>query len=153
MQSVFSEDHPGLTLHSKELHQEHCVAIQQNPALPSTFGVKKTCVSKKLVFQYLIKNDISLISLSERIESFNYGYTQRRNRPSGLKLDDTSNSLSLNAIQSWCLIGNTPLIFGDLVGRDDGHWNLLLLLIQIVTIVFFPYCNPWYELLFEAFDF
>lgn len=166
LQSVFSEDHPGLTLRSKELHQEPCAAIQQNPALPSTFGVKKTCLLNslqlfhtsdncavdimhdllegvvqyelKLVFQYLIKNYISLISLSERIDSFNYGYTQRRNRPSRLKLDDNSNSLCLTAIQSWCLIHNTPLIFGDLVGRDDGHWNLLLLLIQIVNIVFFP---------------
>lgn len=114
LQSVFSEDHPGLTLRSKELHQEQCAAIKQKPALPSTFGVKKTCLLNslqlfhtsdnyavdimhdrlervvyyelKLVFQYLIKNYIPLISLSERIESFNYGYTQRRNRPSGLKL-------------------------------------------------------------------
>lgn len=39
---------------------------------------------QKLVFLYLIKNYLSLISLSERIESFNYGYIQRRNRPSGL---------------------------------------------------------------------
>lgn len=88
---------------------------------------------QKLVFLYLIKNYLSLISLSERIESFNYGYIQRRNRPSGLKLDDTSNSLGLNAIQSWCLIRNTSLIFGDLVGPHDDHWNLLLLLIQIVS--------------------
>lgn len=31
----------------------------------------------KLVFQYLIKNSISLSSLSERIVSFNYGYTEK----------------------------------------------------------------------------
>ena len=39
----------------------------------------------KLVFQYLIKNSISLSSLSERVMSFNYEYTQINNRPSGLK--------------------------------------------------------------------
>ncbi len=44
LQSVFSEDYPGLTLRSKELHSEHCDAIQQNPALASTFGVKRTCL-------------------------------------------------------------------------------------------------------------
>lgn len=48
LQSVFSEDHPGLTLHSKELHREHCAVVQQNPALPSTFGVKKTCLLNSL---------------------------------------------------------------------------------------------------------
>lgn len=166
LQSVFSEDHPGLILRSKELHSEHIDAIQQNPALASTFGVKRTCLLNslqlfhttdnyavdimhdllegvvqyelKLVFQYLIKNCISLSSLSERIMSFNYGYTQRKNRPSGLKLDDNSKDLGLNAIQSWCLLRNTPLIFGDLVSRDDSCWNLLLLLTQIVNIVFSP---------------
>ena len=131
LQSVFSEDHPGLTLHMKDLHSEHCGAIQQNPALASTFGVKRTCLLNslqlfhttdnyavdimhnllgvvqyefKLVFQYLIKNCISVSSLSERIMSFNYGYTQRKNRPSGLKLDDKSKDLGLNAIRAWCLL-------------------------------------------------
>lgn len=83
LQSVFSEDHAGSTLHSKDLHSEHCGAIQLNPALASTFGVKRTCLLNslhlyhtsdsyaldimhdllervvqyelKLVFQYLIK--------------------------------------------------------------------------------------------------
>ena len=30
MQSVFSEDHPGLTLRSKALHSEHCAAVQHS---------------------------------------------------------------------------------------------------------------------------
>ena len=166
MQSVFSEDHPGLTLSSKALHSEYCAAIQQNPALASTFGVKKTCplnslrlfhtsdnyavdimhdllegvvqYELKLVFQYLIRNFISRSSLSERITSFNFGFTPRKNRPSGLKLDDDSNNLGLNAVQSWCLLRNTPLMFGDLVCRNDSCWNLLLFLVQIVNIVFSP---------------
>lgn len=129
MQSVFSEDHPGLTLRSKALHSEHCAAIQQNPALASTFGVKKTCplnslrlfhttdnyavdimhdllegvvqYELKLVFQYLIRNFISRSSLSERITSFNYGFTQRKNRPSGLKLDVDSNNLGCSVLVSF----------------------------------------------------
>lgn len=31
-----------------------------------------------------------------------------------------------------------PLIFGDLVQRDDEYWHLLILLLQIVNIVFAP---------------
>ena len=83
LQSVFSEDHPGLSLRSKDLHIEHIRVIQENPALKSTFGVKRdfplnssqffhssnNCAvdimhdllegvvqyELKLVFQYLIK--------------------------------------------------------------------------------------------------
>ena len=72
-----------------------------------------------------------------RIQSFNDGYTERRNRPSGLKMDESSKHLGLNAIQSWSH-GNAPLILGDVVERNNNCWNLLLLLIQIVNIVFSP---------------
>lgn len=76
--------------------------------------------------------------LSDRIQSFNYGYTERKNKPSGLKIDDKSKHLGLNAIQSLCVLRNTPLISGDLVEMDDKHWNFVLLLLQIVNIVFSP---------------
>jgi len=91
----------------------------------------------KLVFEYLVKQGyISLNTLSSRIQSFNYCYTERKNKPSGVKMDDKSKHLGLNAIQSWCLLRNTPLIFGDVIEKNNSHWNLLLLLIQIVNIVF-----------------
>lgn len=133
--------------------------------LASTFGVKKTCLLNtlrffhtsdnyavdimhdllegvvqyelKLVFQYLVnKKYLSLETLSQRIQSFNY--IERRNRPSGLKIDEGSKDLGLNAIQSWCLVRNAPLIFGDVLERNNSYWNLLLLLIEIVNIVFSP---------------
>ena len=63
---------------------------------------------------------------------------ERKNKPSHLKIEDNNKHLGLNAIQSWCILRNTPLIFGDVVERDNNHWNLLLLLIQIVDIVFSP---------------
>jgi len=165
-QCVFTEDHPGLIFRTKNIYAEHCSALRENPMLVTTFGVKKTCLLNtlrffhisdnyavdimhdllegvvqyelKLVFQYLVKEKLlSLESLSQRIQSFNYGFTERRNRPSGLKMDE-SKDLGLNAIQSWCLVRNTPLIFGDLVERNNSFWNLLLLLLQIVNIVFSP---------------
>lgn len=109
----------------------------------------------KLLFQYFVKNCISLETLSERIQSFNYGYSKRKNRPSGVKIDDGSKDLGLNAIQSWpvSLLRNTPLIFGDLVDTDNGYWNLILLLIQIVNIVFLPVVTQVMIYFFEAFNF
>lgn len=166
-QSVFSEDHSGLVFRSKEIHSEHCAALQEDPLLVSTFGVKKSCLLNtlhfyhsadnyavdimhdllegvvqyelKLVFHYLIgQKHLTLETLSQRIQSFNFGFAERKNRPSGLKMDEGSKDLGLNAIQSWCLVRNAPLVFGDVVERNDSHWNLLLLLIQIVNIVFSP---------------
>lgn len=166
-QSVFTEDNPCLIFRTKEMHAEHCASLQENPMLTSTFGVKKTCLLNtlcfyhisdnyavdimhdllegvvqyelKLVFQYLVNNqNLSLETLSQRIQSFNYGYIERKNRPSGLKMDESSKDLGLNAIQSWCLVRNAPLIFGDVIERNNSYWNLLLLLIQIVNIVFSP---------------
>lgn len=51
---------------------------------------------------------------------------------------DGSTDLGLNAIQSWCLLRNIPLLFGDLIETDDKHWHLLLLLLHIVNIIFSP---------------
>ncbi|XP_045074996.1 uncharacterized protein LOC121558851 isoform X1 [Coregonus clupeaformis] len=76
--------------------------------------------------------------LAGRIHAFDYGYNQQRNRPPRVKLFDGSNDLGLNAIQSWCLLRNMPLLFGDLIQSDDQHWHLLLLLLHIVNIVFSP---------------
>ncbi|XP_041823596.1 uncharacterized protein LOC121628577 [Melanotaenia boesemani] len=165
IQSVFTENNPGLVLRSRELIVEHCNALREDPALLSIYGVKKYCVLNslkyfhssdnyavdimhdllegvvqyelKLVFQYLMKNGyISMNTLMDRINSFNYGYLERQNKPSGLKLDDNSKHLGFNAIQSWCVLRNTPLIFGDIVERDNKYWSFLLLLLQIVDIVF-----------------
>ncbi|KAK0134446.1 hypothetical protein N1851_029941 [Merluccius polli] len=98
----------------------------------------------KLTLKYIAEKSISFKEITleasdDRIKSFNYGYIERRNQPSALKLEDASNDLGLYAIQSWCLLRNIPLMFGDVVERNDRHWNLLLLLLQIVNIVFSPY--------------
>ncbi|CAI5671395.1 unnamed protein product [Oreochromis niloticus] len=167
IQSVFNEDSSDIVLRSRELHIEHCNALSEDPALTSVYGVKRSCVLNsleyfhstdnyavdimhdllegvvqyelKLFFQYMIKNGyISSSTLLDRIQTFNYGFVERKNKPSGLKIDDNSKHLGLNAIQSLCILRNTPLIFGDIVERDNSHWNFVLLLLQIVDIVLSP---------------
>ncbi|XP_030601542.1 uncharacterized protein LOC115791568 [Archocentrus centrarchus] len=165
LQSVFSEDDQDLTFRTKELYSEHFNAVAQNPILVHSFGVKRECplnalqyfhcsnnyavdimhdllegvvqYELQLLFQYMVRTSIDLNTLSERIQSFNYGYLERNNRPSAVKIDG-SNDLGLNAIQSWCLLRNTPLIFEDIINRNNSYWRVILLLIQIVNIVFSP---------------
>ena len=165
-QTLFHEDEESMILRTKEMHAEHCHTMQTNPQQPHVYGVKRSCLLNslkyfntidnfsvdimhdilegvaqfevKLVLEYVQKNFLTAKELAGRIQSFNYGYTERRNRPPAVKLFDGGNDLGLNAIQSWCLLCNMPLIFGDLVQRNDEYWHLLILLLQIVNIAFAP---------------
>ncbi|XP_050988379.1 uncharacterized protein LOC127179124 [Labeo rohita] len=165
-QTVFCEDESNVIFRTKETHLRHCEAIQADPTLPHVYGVKRTCLLNslqyfnisdnfsvdvmhdvlegiaqfelKLVLRYVQAHFLTAKELDGRLHSFNYGYMERRNRPPAVKLDDESNDLGINAIQCWCLLRNVPLIFGDIVPQDDEHWQLLLLLLQIVNIVFSP---------------
>ncbi|XP_054874290.1 uncharacterized protein LOC118469776 [Amphiprion ocellaris] len=163
---LFCEDDPRIVLRTMEMHATHCQTIQTDPTLPHAYGAKRFCLLNSLqyfntatnysvdvmhdilegvaqfemkrVLQYVNDNFLSDEQLAGRIHAFDYGYNQQRNRPPRVKLFDGSNDLGLNAMQSWCLLCNMPLIFGDLFQSDDKYWHLLLLLLQIVNIVFSP---------------
>lgn len=79
----------------------------------------------KLLFEYLAKDFISSESILLRI----YGPT---------RINMQGNGLGLNASQTMCLLKNITLIFGFVVSEENNHWNLLLLLLDIVKIVFSP---------------
>ena len=38
----------------------------------------------------------------------------------------------------WCLIRNLPLMIGDLIPENNKHWELILSLLQIISIIFAP---------------
>lgn len=146
-------------------HAQHCQTVQTDPRLPHV-RVKHSCLLNsleyfktannfsvdimhdeegvgqfevKLILKYIQGNFLSAEQIAGRIHVYDYGFNQQRNRPPlpTDKLMDGSNDLGLNAIQSWCLLRNTPLLFGDLIETDDKHWHLLLLLLHI-NIVFSP---------------
>lgn len=165
-QTEFSEDSPKIVLRTKDNHTAHCQEMSNNPLLPYVFGVKSSCLLNsltyfhttenfsvdvmhdvlegvaqyelKLLFLYLKEQHLTLGELNLRIQSFDYGFMEKNNRPVAVNLGGESNDLGLNAIQTWCLLRNVPLMFGDLVTSTDQHWGLLLLLLQIVNIVFSP---------------
>ncbi|KAK0150881.1 hypothetical protein N1851_008003 [Merluccius polli] len=158
---------PRITFRNKALHAQHCNDLMADPTLASTFGVKQTCLLNdlqyfhvsdnyavdimhdilegvgqfelKLLFGYLTDNNIiSKTDVCNRIYSYNYGFVERKNRPTRINLEQTGNGIGLNAIQTFCLIQNIPLIFGDVVQEGNAHWRLLLLLLQIMNIIFSP---------------
>jgi hypothetical protein len=128
-QTVFSEDFTNKTHALRPLSNYSVRTLTQ----PHVYGVKHACLLNslqyfnttgnfsvdiihyilegvaqfqvKLVLQYIQANFVTAKDVYGRVNSFNYGYTERRNRPAAHKLDDGSNDLCLNAIQSWCLPG------------------------------------------------
>lgn len=133
--------------------------MSQIPVFPLVMGVIRSCILNSLqyfntcenflveimhdIWEGVAQYEIKLLVLhlidkyttsnetDRRIKSFNCGYMEQNNTPPVVKLGEDSNDLRLNAIQSWCLLPNLPLLFGDLVCPNDLHCYLLLLLLQI----------------------
>lgn len=93
---------------------------------------------KSNCFLDISHNFISEEDLLSRIYSFDYGFLERKNRPTKVILDSAGNSIGLNSIQTLCLVKNLPLLLGDIVPPGHKHWSLLLMLLQIMNIVFSP---------------
>ena len=81
---------------------------------------------------------ISKTDICNQIYSYNYGFVERKNGSTRINLEQTGNGIGLIAIQTFCLIRNVPLIFGDVVQEGNAHWRLLLLLLQTMNIIFSP---------------
>lgn len=165
-QTVFSESDPRVMLRTRSTNEEHYSHLVENPRENSCFGVKRNSIFNslsyfnvsnnfvfdimhdilegvgqyeiKLLFEYLKQNFISYENILQRVYAFNYGFMDKKNRPTGVNMFCTGSGIGLNASQTLCLIRNLPLIFGDLVPEGDRHWHLLLLLLHIVNIVFSP---------------
>ena len=164
-QTVFTDDDLDLLLRNQVLHAQHCSDIQDT-TVQSSFGVRRTCILNdlqyfnvsgnfaidnmhdildgvgqfelKLLFGYLSDKIISKQDIFERVYAYSYGYLELKNRPSRINMEQTGNGIGLNAIQTFCLICNVPLIFGDIVAEGNAHWKLLLQLFQMINIVFSP---------------
>ncbi|XP_041825358.1 uncharacterized protein LOC121629700 [Melanotaenia boesemani] len=107
-QTEFSEESSKIVLRTKDTYTAHCQEMAHNPSLPYVFGVKSSCLLNsltyfhiaenfsvdvmhdilegvaqyelKLLFSYF-KERVTLGELNLRIESFDYGFMERNNRP------------------------------------------------------------------------
>lgn len=163
-QTVFRADDSQVVLRTKTLNMQHYSMLSQNPGETSCYGIKRDSIFNsltyfsvtdnyvfdimhdilegvgqyeiKLLLEYLSANIIPSENILLRVYAFNYGYMDKKNKPTKLSLQ--GNSIGLNASQTMCLIKNIPLIFGDVVPEGNRHWNLMLLLLDIINILFSP---------------
>ncbi|XP_046848543.1 uncharacterized protein LOC124442062 [Xenia sp. Carnegie-2017] len=102
-------------------------------------------VCKELLKDFIFKEKfLTVEQLNERINSFDYGYFNDKNKPSPITrttLKSENNSLKQKARQMWCLGKFLPLALGSAIPQDEEKWMHFLLLLKIVDIVFSPITN------------
>lgn len=127
-QTKFTEDSPKIVLRTTDTHTVHCQEMAYNISVPYVFGVKSSCVFNFLTYfhttenfsvdvihdilegvaqyelkplcEYFKEQHVTLEELNLRIQSFDYGFMERSNRPVAVNLGAESNDLGLNAVQS-----------------------------------------------------
>lgn len=88
-----------------------------------------------LILQSLIaKQAFTLDELNNALYHFNYCASDKNSQPPSVSLP----KLRIQAAEAWCLIRNIPLVVGSKVHEDDEHWQLLLLLLSCLDLIFAP---------------
>ncbi|KAK3929374.1 Zinc finger protein zfp-2 [Frankliniella fusca] len=104
-------------------------------------GVCKMEVKLALREYICKKKYLTIKQLNERVQFFDYGFTDKRNKPSpnftARSLNDIkSYNLHQTGAQMWCLVRTFPFLLGDLIPEGDKLFKLICLLIDIMKILF-----------------
>ena len=165
----------GLTLRTAEQYSEQVKSVQEGTLVTKDCGIKGMCLLNALQYFHVTENvtvdimhdllegiapfELKLILfsfiyekryftlelLNARIDCFDYGYIDRRNKPtalSDLELRDLQkNTLNQKATQTMCLVHILPFVVGDKVPESDSMWKLYLVLRDIIDLVFADACS------------
>ncbi|EDO36048.1 predicted protein [Nematostella vectensis] len=102
-------------------------------------GLLQYEVKEFLKYAMYEKRFLTLDNLKTSIRDFDYGYPDAANKPSLIsskKLNSGTNSLKQRASQMWCLGRFLPLMIGSRIPGDDEKWQLFIILLEIVSIIF-----------------
>nr|XP_054757254.1 uncharacterized protein LOC129263367 [Lytechinus pictus] len=95
----------------------------------------------KIVIRELIRSGkFTLELLNGRITSYDYGFTDKCNKPTCFTEKDlrSPNAAGQTAAQMWCIMRHFCLMMGDCVEEDNQYWEVILLLIECMDIIFSP---------------
>lgn len=161
-QTSFTED--SFVMRTRESYNK-AVAMSDNVMYnPSVSGIKRGCILNELQYFHVIDNycvdvmhDIlegilpfelalvldslvkekyfSLDYLNAAIASYDYCSADRNSKPSTFT---SLSTIHLNAAEALCFIRNLPLMIASKIPREEPHWQLLLMLLNILDIVLAP---------------
>ena len=78
----------------------------------------------------------SISCLNERIQSFDFGYSENGNKPTLIdeNVRNSDAKIRQSATQMWLLVRTLPLLVGDLLSADNQHWKCFTILLDILDI-------------------
>lgn len=82
---------------------------------------------------------LTLDQVNSYLTSFDYGFSDSKNKPSTISKQELNNpdgAMKQTASKMWCLLCYIPLMLGDLIPVGNVHWELLLLLLSCMEIIF-----------------
>ncbi len=82
---------------------------------------------------------IELDIVNKEIKTFNFSIADMDSVPPTLS---SFSSIKMSATEKWCFLRNLPLLIGRYVPRNEKHWKLLLLLLDLCDIIFSPTLTP-----------
>lgn len=87
--------------------------------------------------------DLNIDTLNNRIHDFDYGFAEKKAKPSANFTREMLTNIKLHkikqkAVQTWCLMRVLPFILSDIVQKNDEYLELILDMNQILEIVFAP---------------
>ena len=101
------------------------------------------------VIKHFIKKEngykLTLTELNNRIQMFQYGMPERKNKPSpNFTLSNfyNGNPIQQKAVQTWCLLRIFPFLVSDKASKKDEYLHLILLLNRISEIVCSSIASP-----------
>ncbi|XP_028419163.1 uncharacterized protein LOC114544868, partial [Dendronephthya gigantea] len=131
-----------LSVLDKVQHFDVCICIPED--IMHIFLDGLVPYETKLMLKYLIDESrcITLKELNRRIENFDYGYMNKKNKPTATNRETingvTEAKLKQSASQMWCLFRFLPIMIGDKVDEQLENWHCLLKLWNIVQICTSP---------------
>ena len=82
-----------------------------------------------------VKHYFTAKDLNDRIACFDYG-NESRNKPIAIKIIKIMEKhIKMSAAEALCFLRNIGLLIGELVPEGDPHWQIIILLIDIIDIV------------------
>lgn len=102
----------------------------------------------KLVTSHFILSgeyDFDVDTLNDRINLFQYGFPEVKNKPSAnfslTSLKSSDHKINQKAAQTWCLLRVFPFLVSDKIPENDDHLRLIILLNKINEFIFAPRLN------------
>lgn len=102
------------------------------------------CMHDKLLLHQFTYVDhfINVEDFNQRLKAFHFPFNDRKNKLSAVMPDRLRNiadhKLGQKAVQMWCLTTMLPLLIGSRVPYNNEYYELLLLLLPCMDIIFAP---------------